>query len=103
MSEPKRVEWSVYILRCADGSYYVGHTRHVNQRVAVHQAGEGAKWTAARRPVQLVYQEPLESEAVAMRREKQIKHWSRAKKTALIAGDRVRLSQLSVNHGRAQL
>lgn len=54
--------WCVYILRCSDGSYYVGHAEDVAARVKRHQDGNGAAWTAARRPVSLVFEEELPSE-----------------------------------------
>ena len=85
----------VYVLLCSDESYYVGHTEDVDQRLKVHNEGRGSKWTAARRPVELVYQESVDDVASAVRREAQIKKWSRAKKEALIAGDRQRLKSLS--------
>jgi predicted GIY-YIG superfamily endonuclease len=85
----------VYILRCSDGSYYVGHSEDVSTRLKVHNAGEGAAWTARRRPVILVYQEPLTTETEAVERELQLKGWSRAKKEALIKGNRATLKQLS--------
>jgi predicted GIY-YIG superfamily endonuclease len=56
--------------------------------MAVHNSGKGAKYTASRLPVILVYQEPCESRSGALKRECQIKTWSRAKKQALIAGNR---------------
>ena len=85
----------VYILRCADSSYYVGHTEDVQARVETHNLGQGAAWTAARRPVELLYQESHPNLPSAVRREVQLKKWSRAKKEALIADDRDRLKILS--------
>ena len=79
----------VYIVRCADGSLYTGLARDPEERVAVHNAGRGAKYTFSRRPVALVYQEAVESRSDALKREAEIKNWSRAKKHALIAGDLV--------------
>jgi putative endonuclease len=70
----------VYILRCADGSLYVGHTSNVDERVRVHNDGCGALWTACRRPVTLVYRESLPSEEQSVKRERQIKRWTRQKK-----------------------
>jgi len=64
---------------------YTGFTRDAEDRVAVHNAGKGAKYTASRLPVRLVYQEQCESLSAALKREGQIKTWSRAKKEALIA------------------
>ena len=98
--------WFVYILRCNDGSYYVGHTEDVAARVKRHQDGRGAAWTAARRPVSLVFEEELPSEAAAVARERQIKRWSRYKKDALIAGKLTALKTLSRCrglHGQAEV
>jgi len=77
----------VYILRCADGSYYTGRTEDPNHRLEQHQAGEGSQWTQRRLPATLVYAQELPSEEDALRAEQQIKGWSRSKKEALIAGD----------------
>jgi putative endonuclease len=85
----------VYILLCADGSLYVGHTSNVEDRVKVHNDGRGALWTACRLPVALVHQEQIVSEAGAIARERQVKRWSHAKKLALIRGDRVALKSLA--------
>lgn len=85
----------VYILRCSDGSFYVGHSADVDKRVAAHNSGRGASWTANRRPVVLVYREPLETEAEAITRERQLKGWSRAKKEAFLTADTAGLKQLS--------
>ena len=85
----------VYILRCADGSYYVGHTDDVRSRITTHNDGRGAAWTARRRPVKLVYCEPCADEKQAVVRERQIKGWSGAKKKALVAGDLAALRRLS--------
>lgn len=85
----------IYILRCADGSLYVGHTSNVEDRVKVHNDGRGALWTACRRPVTLVYQEQLPSEERAIARERQIKRWTHDKKLALIASDFGKLKSLA--------
>lgn len=85
----------VYILRCNDGSYYVGHTTDLVQREAAHTAGVAAKHTACRRPVRIVYSEEHASELAAIERELQIKKWTRAKKEALITGNRASLRALS--------
>ncbi len=55
----------VYILRCSDNSYYIGHVENIPARVDRHNAGKAAKWTAERRPVSLVFQEPHPTEASA--------------------------------------
>ena len=75
----------VYILRCADDSYYVGKTNDLRTRLDEHQAGVGAAFTAARRPVTMVYAEEYESAVRAESRELQLKRWSRAKKVALVS------------------
>jgi predicted GIY-YIG superfamily endonuclease len=85
----------VYILRCADDSFYIGHTSNLKQRVGRHNEGTAATWTASRRPVELVYQESCPSEEKAIRREIQLKHWTHAKKSALVHGDRAKLKQLA--------
>jgi len=76
----------VYILECGDGSLYVGHTSDVTERLARHREGRGSRHTAIRGVVGLVWSERHPTESGAVRRELQIKHWSRAKKLALIKG-----------------
>ncbi len=85
----------VYILQCADGSYYIGTTQDLATREKAHNEGGGAKHTFLRRPVSLVYSEALPTLDTAVQREHQLKRWSRAKKAALIAGDIDRLKALS--------
>ena len=79
--------YSVYIVRCADGTLYTGLARDPHARLKVHNSGKGAKYTRARLPVSLVYVEACESLSTALKRERQLKPWSRARKEALIAGD----------------
>ena len=74
----------VYILRCGDGSLYTGWTNHLEERVAAHQAGRGAKYTRGRGPVELAYWECFSTREEAMRREYAIKRLSRADKLKLI-------------------
>jgi putative endonuclease len=74
----------VYILRCRDRSLYVGWTTDVQARFAKHADGTAAKYTRSRRPVTLVYSELHESKLAALRREREIKRWTRAKKEALV-------------------
>ncbi len=81
----------VYILRCADGTLYTGYARDPHERENVHNNGRGARYTAGRRPVRLVYSEAFESVGDALRREHQLKRWRRAEKEALIAGDLAKL------------
>ena len=77
----------LYILKCADGSYYIGSTNNLALRLAQHQIGEGSAYTRSRLPVELVYTQEFPSEYEAFLRERQVKGWSRAKKEALIHGD----------------
>jgi putative endonuclease len=79
---------SVYILLCADGSYYTGLTRkEVETRVGEHNAGINADYTSRRRPVRLAWSASFERLTDAIALERQIKGWSRGKKEALIRGD----------------
>ncbi len=75
--------WYVYIVRCADRTLYTGVARDLSARLAAHNAGRGAKYTRARLPVKLIYQETVENRSVAQRREHAIKRLSRAEKRAL--------------------
>lgn len=68
----------VYILRCSDGTLYTGSTTDLAEREVKHNDGRGAKYTASRRPVKVVYSEAHESRSAAQSREYQIKRWSRA-------------------------
>ena len=77
--------YHVYILRCSDGSLYVGSTNDLSARVARHNAGQGAHFTSTRRPIDLVYSEPHPDRATALQRERQLKRWRRAKKEWLIS------------------
>ena len=85
----------VYILRCADGSYYTGHTDDLEARLAAHQTGILRNYTLNRRPVTLVFAEELPSRLEALEQERRIKGWSRAKKEALISRDWDKLVALS--------
>ena len=81
----------VYILKCADGSYYTGHTDNLDVRVAAHRQGLIPGYTRKRRPVQFVFADEFPTRIDALERERQIKKWTRAKKQALIARDWSRL------------
>lgn len=81
-----------YLLRCADGSYYTGHTDDLEARVAAHQAGAGGDDTARRLPVELVWCEEFTTREEALAAELRVKGWSRAKKEGLISGDWAKVS-----------
>ena len=76
----------VYILRCSDGSYYVGSTLDLERRLWQHNEGLGASYTKRRRPVVLVWSAEYYNVAEAFAVEKQVQNWSRAKRQALIDG-----------------
>lgn len=73
----------VYILKCADGTYYTGYTTDPVRRTQVHNTGKGAKYTRARRPVELIHTEEFDDRAEAQRREYAIKQLTRAEKEKL--------------------
>lgn len=77
----------VYILECGDGTLYTGYTTDVGRRVTEHNAGEGAKYTAGRRPVTLRYVEFHSSRSAAMSREHEIKSLTRTQKERLLPDD----------------
>ena len=77
-------DWWVYMVRCRDGTLYTGIARDVEARVALHNAGRGARYTRGRGPVTLVYRQPGGSRGDAQRREAALKALSRAAKEALI-------------------
>jgi len=86
----------VYILLCADDSYYVGVTNDIGRRLVEHEDGIHPKsYTFTRRPLQLVYIEYFTSPLAAIAREKQIKRWTRQKKEALIAQNIASLHELA--------
>ena len=84
--KPVETDWNVYIVRCADQTLYTGIARSVPQRIAKHNAGTGAAYTRARRPVVVVYQEPAPDRGAALRREAAIKRLPVAAKRALSGG-----------------
>ena len=75
----------VYIVRCRDGTLYTGWARDPTARERVHNSGRGAHYTASRRPVTLVYSEPVDSKSNALKREHELKRWPKARKEALVA------------------
>lgn len=74
----------VYIVRCNDQTLYTGWTNHLEKRIEAHNAGKGAKYTKARRPVELVYFETFEHKNDALKREYQIKQLKKSEKEELI-------------------
>ncbi|MCD9153070.1 GIY-YIG nuclease family protein [Aeromicrobium duanguangcaii] len=77
----------MYILRCSDGSYYVGSTRNLGARLHQHRTGVGSAYTKRRLPVELLWSYEFESVVDAFAAEKRVQGWSRAKREALMRGD----------------
>ena len=80
--------WTVYLLRCHDGSLYTGITNDLAARLSRHRAGTASAYTRSRRPVRLVYQERQPSRSAALKREAALRRLSRAAKLALLDGVR---------------
>ena len=77
------MSWYVYMVRCRDSSLYTGYTNDPDRRLAVHNAGKGAKYTKSRLPVQLVYREECPDKSTALKREYAIKRLTKAEKEVL--------------------
>ncbi|MCQ2441735.1 MAG: GIY-YIG nuclease family protein [Oscillospiraceae bacterium] len=84
----QKATWWVYLLRCGDGSLYTGVTTDPLRRERQHNAGTGAKYTRARRPVELVYREVCPDQSAALKREWAIKQLPRSKKLLLIGEEK---------------
>lgn len=81
------MSFHIYILRCADGTYYTGHTDDLDHRIAEHQSGAFTGYTYDRHPVELMFSESFQTRREALEREQQIRDWSRKKKEALFKQD----------------
>jgi putative endonuclease len=88
----------VYMLRCADDSYYIGHTDNLEVRLSQHQTGQVPGYTSSRLPVCLVFSQAHASREEALAAERQIKGWSRKKKEAMMRGDWSEVSRLARSH-----
>jgi putative endonuclease len=85
----------VYILSCADGTFYTGWTTNLEKRVSTHNQGKGAKYTKSRRPVKLIYWEEYSHKGEALSREAAIKKLTRKQKEKLIASGEGRINNIS--------
>jgi putative endonuclease len=85
-----------YIVRCSDNSLYCGQTNNLETRIEEHNSSQvrGARYTRIRKPVKLVYSEKYPSLQLAMKREWQVKKWTKAKKEALTSGNLKLLKKL---------
>lgn len=79
--------WHLYIVSCSDSTYYTGIAINVERRIKKHNSGRGAKYTSMRRPVTLLYSEEHPDQSSAMKRELEVKKWSRERKAALSKGN----------------
>ncbi len=86
------IPWHVYIVRCADGTYYTGVTNDVTRRTAQHSEGTGARYTRGRGPVELVYAEQVIDRSTALTREVAIKRLTHKQKVALIQTSATQMS-----------
>jgi putative endonuclease len=84
-AEKKKTSWTVYIVRCANGSLYTGITNDLAARLAAHNSGRGARYTAAFGPVELVWKKRKKDRSAASRLEAAIKKLSRPEKDALLS------------------
>ena len=91
----------MYILKCSDGSYYVGHSDDVERRVAEHESGAIPGYTKTRRPVKTVYVQEFPSRDEAFDAERQVKGWTRKKKEALIRSDWDAIRELAKKPSKA--
>jgi predicted GIY-YIG superfamily endonuclease len=78
--------WSLYILKCSDGSFYTGVTNNIDRRLQKHQEGTASRYTRTRRPFVLAYSEECGSRSDSLVRECSVKALSRARKEELISG-----------------
>ncbi|MCC6475328.1 MAG: GIY-YIG nuclease family protein [Burkholderiales bacterium] len=74
----------LYILKCSDSSLYTGIATDVERRFTEHRAGIGARYTASRKPIRIMYRELCGNRSAAQKREAEVKSWTRARKLALI-------------------
>ena len=89
--------WNVYIIKCSDNTLYTGVSADIPRRIKAHNLKKGGSYTRTRTPVKLVYQEPQFTYSSALKREAQIKRWTKSKKLALINGNLIELSKLSIS------
>ncbi len=88
-------DFYIYILKCSDSSYYVGHTDNIEQRISEHKNGVHGCYTSTRLPVEVAFVQPFASRYEALSAEHKIKRWSRKKKEALMQGDWESVKKLS--------
>ena len=77
-------DWSLYILKCCDGTFYTGITTDLERRLQMHQTGKASRYTRTRRPVEMLYKEKCGDRTTALVRECEVKEWPRKKKEELV-------------------
>ncbi len=80
-------DWSLYILKCRDGSFYTGITNNLERRLKMHQDGKASRYTRTRGPVEMLYSETCGTRSSALIRECEVKEWPKKKKISLISGE----------------
>lgn len=76
--------WFVYVLLCIDGSFYTGATNNLEKRFLEHKSGKGGRYTCSHRVIKIIYQEELLNKSLALKREAEIKSWSKEKKLRVL-------------------
>jgi predicted GIY-YIG superfamily endonuclease len=97
------VTWTLYMVRCSDGSLYTGITNDLERRLSMHDAGKGARYTRGRGPVTLVYREACADRSLASRREAAVKRLTRVAKHELVASFRPPRARRGKRPGRPPL
>ena len=87
--------WYLYILKCSDFSLYTGVTSDIDKRIKEYNSKKGGSYTRIRISVELIYKEQYGSKSQALKREAQLKGWTKKKKIALINGNKFKLRELS--------
>ena len=96
------MSFHLYILQCADGTLYIGHTDDLDERMRQHDSGRAGSYTTSRRPLKLLHVEEFETRYEALSMERKLKGWSRAKKLTYIAGDWSTIGMLAKGKHRHQ-
>ncbi len=96
----RKPRWWVYILRCADDTFYTGITTNPERRLEQHNAGTASRYTRSRRPVVMIYRQPAPGHGPALRREAAIKKLARGEKEKLLAGTKPAVKKATRSQGR---
>lgn len=94
--------FTLYVLKCSDGTLYVGHTDNFDERTRQHDCGTADSYTSRRKPLQLLHAEEFESRYEALAMERKLKGWSKAKKLAYVAGDWDEVGRLARGKDRGE-